>query len=56
MKSAPQDNVLVALRNLKIGGVVYYNGEAFTLQDDVKAKPKYSPETRRLALVSLKKI
>jgi len=42
LKVHPQDTVLVALRDLKKGEVVYYNTEAITLRDDVKAKHKFA--------------
>ena len=42
LKVHPHDNVLVALRDLKKGEVVYYDDEAFALLDDVKAKHKFT--------------
>jgi len=42
LKVHPQDNVLVALRDLKKGEVVYYDDEAFALLNDVKAKHKFT--------------
>jgi altronate hydrolase len=37
----PNDNVLVALTDLKKGEITEYNGISYTLQDDVKAKHKF---------------
>ena len=42
LKVHPQDNVLVALIDLKAGQVVHYEGQAYTLLDDVKAKHKFT--------------
>lgn len=42
LKVHPADNVLVALINLKRGDVVTYQGEEYTLLDDVKAKHKFA--------------
>ncbi|GEO03841.1 dehydratase [Adhaeribacter aerolatus] len=42
LKVHPADNVLVALINLKRGDVVTYQGEEFTLLDDVQAKHKFA--------------
>ncbi|GAO44549.1 UxaA family hydrolase [Flavihumibacter petaseus] len=36
----PNDNLLVALQNLKAGTVITWNGNAITLRDDVPAKHK----------------
>jgi altronate hydrolase len=41
IKVHPADNVLVALTYLSKGEVVSYNGEEFTLQDDIPAKHKF---------------
>ncbi|HRH60660.1 MAG TPA: altronate dehydratase family protein, partial [Chitinophagaceae bacterium] len=40
LKIHPNDNVIVALRNLKKGETVQCNGETFLLQEDVPAKHK----------------
>jgi altronate hydrolase len=37
----PKDNVLVALTSLAKGAVVSYNGDDYTLQDDIPAKHKF---------------
>lgn len=42
LKVHPDDNVLVALVDLKKGEVVSYEGENHTLLDDVKAKHKFT--------------
>jgi altronate hydrolase len=42
LKVHPADNVLVALTNLKKGEVVTYNGEEYTLLDNVQAKHKFA--------------
>ena len=42
LKVHPQDNVLVALIDLKAGQVVHYEGQAYTLLDNVKAKHKFT--------------
>ena len=42
LKVHPQDNVLVALIDLKAGQVVHYEGQAYTLLDEVKAKHKFT--------------
>jgi altronate hydrolase len=42
LKVHPQDNVLVALIDLKAGQVVHYEGQGYTLLDDVKAKHKFT--------------
>lgn len=44
LKVHPQDNVLVALSDLKAGQVVRYNGHAYTLLDDVKGKHKFAAD------------
>ena len=41
LKVHPKDNVLVALRDLKKDQTIFYNNEAFVLQDDVPAKHKF---------------
>ncbi len=41
LKVHPKDNVLVALTSLSKGAVVSYNGEEFTLQEDIPAKHKF---------------
>ena len=41
VKVHPADNVLVALTNLSKGEVVNYEGEDFTLQNDIPAKHKF---------------
>ncbi len=42
LKVHPKDNVIVALTNLFKGEVVTYEGVEITLQDDVKAKHKFT--------------
>ena len=37
----PKDNVLVALDNLSKGETVNYNGNSYTLQEDIAAKHKF---------------
>lgn len=44
LKVHPKDNVLVALTDLKKGDIIEYDGTAYTLQDDVKAKHKFFTE------------
>lgn len=41
LKVHAKDNVLVALKDLAKGQVIGYNGEQFTLQDDIPAKHKF---------------
>jgi altronate hydrolase len=41
LKVNASDNVLVALKDLKKGEVISYNGEAFVLQNDIPAKHKF---------------
>ena len=41
LKVHPDDNLIVALRELKKGEEVHYNGETFTLTDDIPAKHKF---------------
>lgn len=41
LKVHPKDNVLVALTSLSKGAVVSYNGEEFTMQEDIPAKHKF---------------
>jgi altronate hydrolase len=41
LKVNPKDNVLVALTNLSKGTVVPYDGQQYTLQDDITAKHKF---------------
>lgn len=41
LKVHPKDNVLVALADLKKGDVISYEGEDYTLQEDIKAKHKF---------------
>lgn len=41
VKVHPADNVLVALTNLSKGDLVTYEGEEFTLQNDIPAKHKF---------------
>lgn len=41
LKVHPKDNVLVALQNLAQGETLSFNGESFTLQDDIGAKHKF---------------
>lgn len=41
VKVHPDDNVLVALADLKKGDTVEYKGETFLLQDDIAAKHKF---------------
>jgi altronate hydrolase len=41
LKVHPNDNVLVALTDLKKDDVIEYGGETFVLQEDVKAKHKF---------------
>lgn len=42
VKVHPDDNVLVALRNLAEGTAIHYNGSVFYLPGDVKAKHKFT--------------
>lgn len=42
LKIHPHDNVCVALANLKAGEIIHYNGESFTLVQDVPAKHKFT--------------
>ncbi|MFN8252851.1 MAG: altronate dehydratase family protein [Ferruginibacter sp.] len=44
LKVHPNDNVLVALTDLKKGDIIAYDGISYTLQDDVKAKHKFFTE------------
>ncbi len=44
LKVHPDDNVLVALTNLKKGEKVQYNGSEYELQDDIPAKHKFLTE------------
>lgn len=44
LKVHPDDNVIVALSDLKKGDAINYNNEQITLLDDVKAKHKFSAE------------
>ena len=41
LKIHPNDNVLVALQNLAKGETVIYDGNEYTLQDDIQAKHKF---------------
>ncbi|MCC7402693.1 MAG: altronate dehydratase [Chitinophagaceae bacterium] len=41
LKIHPEDNVLVALRNLSKGEKIPYNGDEYVLQDNVPAKHKF---------------
>lgn len=41
LKVHPDDNVIVALQDLKKGDMVSYNGDAYTLADDIPAKHKF---------------
>ena len=41
LKVHPKDNVLVALTDLKKGTVISYEGEDYTLQEDIRAKHKF---------------
>ncbi len=41
LKIHPKDNVLVALTHLGKGAVVHFNGDEYTLQDDVPSKHKF---------------
>jgi altronate hydrolase len=41
LKIHPKDNVLIALADLKAGEVVNYQGETYTLVDDINAKHKF---------------
>lgn len=41
LKVHPEDNVLVALTGLSKGAVVSYNGNEFTMQEDIPAKHKF---------------
>ncbi len=41
VKVHPNDNVLVALTNLLKGETITFNGEEFTMQDDIPAKHKF---------------
>ena len=42
LKVHPEDNVIVALRDLKKGEVVQLNGHSFTVSEDVAAKHKFT--------------
>src|ERR1700694_4797284 len=42
LKVHPDDNVLVALTNLLKGEVVVYDKQEYQLQDDIKAKHKFT--------------
>ena len=42
MKVAPEDNLVVALRDLNAGERVEVNGEVFELTQDVKSKHKFA--------------
>jgi len=44
LKVHKNDNVLVALTNLKMGEVIQYNGEEYQLQDNIDAKHKFMTE------------
>jgi altronate hydrolase len=44
LKVHPKDNVLVALKNLTKGDKIAYNGEEYTLQDNIPAKHKFFVE------------
>ncbi|HOZ85968.1 MAG TPA: altronate dehydratase family protein [Niabella sp.] len=41
LKVHPNDNVIVALKDLKKGQTIQYNDEEFVIQDDVRAKHKF---------------
>jgi len=41
LKIHPKDNVLIALADLKAGEVINYQGETYTLVDDIHAKHKF---------------
>jgi len=41
LKVHPKDNVLVALKNLSKGETVQYDGESYTLADNISAKHKF---------------
>jgi len=41
LKVHPKDNVIVALTNLNRGEVIPFEGEEYTLQDDINAKHKF---------------
>lgn len=41
LKVHPNDNVIVALQDLKKGETVHYDGLAYTLQEDIPAKHKF---------------
>ena len=41
LKIHPADNILVALKNLQAGETVYYNGEHYTLLENIPAKHKF---------------
>ena len=45
LKIHPDDNVLVALKDLKEGEEIRYNGSSFSLTDDVPAKHKFITQT-----------
>ena len=42
LKIHPDDNVLVALRDIKQGESIHFNGDSFLLQDEVQAKHKFT--------------
>ena len=46
LKVHPADNVIVALTDLKQGEVVEWQGETFTLTDDIAAKHKFLTQDR----------
>ena len=44
LKLSPKDNVLVALTDLRKGETIAFNGSAYTLATDVRAKHKFATE------------
>jgi altronate hydrolase len=45
LKIHPDDNVLVALTDLKAGSTITYNGSTFPLKNDIPAKHKFAEHT-----------
>jgi altronate hydrolase len=41
LKVNPKDNVIVALANLSKGETISFEGEEYTLQDNINAKHKF---------------
>ncbi|WP_315817269.1 UxaA family hydrolase [Paraflavitalea speifideaquila] len=45
LKVHPKDNVLVALQDLAKGQIIPYNGNEYTLVEDIPAKHKFTTES-----------